>query len=316
MASQFKIKKSEERELGFGSATNTTKQRSLNKDGSANIHRNGIAHFNPINIYHNLVKMSWLKFILLVLTGYFIMNILFATTYFLIGIENLTGMKHATPARDYWECFFFSTQALTTVGFGRIAPISFATNVVTSIESMVGLLSFALATGLLYGKFSRPTAKILYSEHALIAPYKDITAFMFRIANARSNQLIEAEASLIIAFDIEENGKKVRKFQNVTLELQKINILALSWTIVHPIDDNSPLKNLTHEDFEKSDIEFFIMLKAVDDTYAQTVYSRSSYKASEIVWNAKFKTIIGKTSEGKPSLDLHRIDDFEVLKLA
>ncbi len=311
MSSRFKIKKSDERELGFGTAANAAKQRSLNKDGTPNIKRNGVAHFNPINIYHDLIRMSWTKFILVVLLGYFIMNNIFAATYYFIGIEHLTGMKHATALRDYWECFFFSTQALTTVGFGRIAPIGFATNVVTSVESMVGLLSFAMATGLLYGKFSRPTAKLFISQHALIAPYKDITGFMFRVANARNNQLIEAEATLIVAFDVDENGKTIRKFQNLELELKKISLLALSWTIVHPIDDASPLKNLTNDDFEKSDIEFLFILKAVDDTYAQTVYSRSSYKANEIVWNAKFKPIIGTARDGRPSLDLHRIDDFE-----
>ena len=136
---------------------------------------------------------------------------------------------------------------------------------------------------------------------------------MFRVANARNNQLIEAEATLIIAFDVEENGKRIRKFQTAALELQKISFLALSWTIVHPIDDNSPLKNLTHDDFTNSDIEFLFMLKAVDDTYAQTVYSRSSYKAPEIIFNAKFKTIIGTAHDGRPSLDLHRIDEYEVL---
>jgi inward rectifier potassium channel len=183
-------KNMEYNDLGFGVKTTFTGYRSLNKDGSFNVRKINIPFFERFNFFHSLISMSWLKFFSLVILGYFFINVLFATIYVLIGIENLTGIEKKSAIHNFIEAFFFSSQTITTLGYGRVAPIGLAANSIAAIESMLGLLSFALATGLLYGRFSKPSAKIKYSSIAVLAPYQDTNAFMFRVINPQHNQLI------------------------------------------------------------------------------------------------------------------------------
>lgn len=310
---KINFRSSEDRELGFGTSVNSSGQRFMNKDGTSNIARLGVKHFNPINIYHDLISISWKRFFFFVFSGYFILNSLFAFIYVAIGLENLTGIQPGDFSHNFWEGFFFSSQSFTTVGYGRVAPISKLASSIAAFESLLGLLSLAIATGLLYGRFSRPTAAILYSEKILIAPYKNITGLMVRVANARKNQLIEVEASIIAAFNSEVNGKIQRRFQNLELELKKINFLTMSWTIVHPVDEQSPLYGLTKEDLKAADLELLILIKGIDDTYATTVYSRSSYKHDEVVVGAKFNSIFGQTTEGRTSINLEQLSNFTLI---
>ena len=276
-------------ETGFGTTVNAPNQRFMNKDGSPNIARLGEPRFQVINIYHSLITMSWRRFNVLVLSFYFCVNLLFTFIYIIVDANKIQGMLYSTRVEKFWEVFFFSAQTLTTVGYGRLNPIGISTSTVAAIESLLGLMGFALATGLLYGRFSRPTARLIYSNKALIAPYrhrkfdfKAMTAFMFRIANARRNQLIETEVQIIFSYNSEEDGKIQRRFQTLDLEISKTSFLTLSWTIVHPITENSPMQGLTLDDLENLEAEFLISIKAVDDGYAQQVYSRSSYKSGEI----------------------------------
>jgi inward rectifier potassium channel len=309
---KINFKKSEDRELGFGTSAGTN-SRIMNRDGTSNVIRKGISHFSPINIYHDLITISWKKFFLFVLIGYITMNCLFALIYTFIGIENLTGVEHLNFTHDFWEAFFFSSQSFTTVGYGRVAPVSKLASSIAAFESLLGLLSLAVATGLLYGRFSRPTSALLYSTNCLVAPYKEIKALMFRVANARKNQLIEIEASVILAINTSVDGKVQRRFQNLELEIKRINFLSMSWTIVHPIDENSPLYNLTQQDYEDGNVEILILIKGIDDTYATTVYSRSSYTYKEIIWEAKFVPIINNNVNGKTEIDLSRISEYTLV---
>jgi inward rectifier potassium channel len=229
-------------------------------------------------------------------------------------------MIYQTAADKIWETFFFSAQTLTTVGYGRLNPSGLSASTLAACESFTGLMGFALATGLLYGRFSRPTAKLLYSENALISPYRhkrfdmqDMTAFMFRIANARNNQLIEIEAQVLFTYNQERNGEIIRSFQVLDLEIAKVSYLSLSWTIVHPITEKSPMYGLTAEDLLNIDAEFMINIKAVDDGYAQQVYSRSSYKADEIVFNAKFVSAISRLESGLSAVDLKKISEYDMI---
>jgi inward rectifier potassium channel len=314
MALKHKITylKERERELGFGGGLSGARQ--INKDGSSNIERKGVHHFSPLNIYHTLVTMSWTRFCILILIAYLIINLFFACIYyFLIGVNQLGGMQVSSEKHKFLEAFFFSAQTITTVGYGRISPSGLEASAVAALESLFGLLAFALATGLLYGRFSRPTAKILFSENAVIAPYREGKAFMFKIANARTNPLIEVEASMFIAYDEMVNGKSIRRFQAMKAELSKISFLALSWTIVHPVNDESPLNGISEDDLKTMNAEIFILLKAVDDTYAQQVHARSSYRAEDIIWNAKFRNIIEQTSDGKMAIDINRINEYEMV---
>ncbi|MBK9401268.1 MAG: ion transporter [Bacteroidetes bacterium] len=314
------FKKNEASEFGFGTTTNSSGKRILNKDGSANILRLGEPRFNIINIYHSLITMRWWKFNLVVFLFYIATNTLFSLIYYFIAPNGIAGMIFTSEWEHFLEVFFFSAQSLTTVGYGRLNPIGTFTSSMAAIESMIGLLGFALATGLLYGRFSRPTAKLIYSDNILIAPYTHTTlslnaptALMFRIANARTNQLIEVEALLLFAYNEEVNGKIFRRFQRLKLEVEKINLLAMSWTVVHPINEESPLKELTAKDYETLDAEFMVNIKAIDDTYVQQVYSRTSYKWQELIRNAKFHSIISTADDGRTALDLRNISSYETV---
>ena len=301
------LRSSSERELGFGKVANS--ERIMNSDGTTNIIRKGISNFNPINVYHDLVTISWVRFLMIIFITYLIVNTLFALIYLWIGVNQLSGVVPGSGLHNFWEAFFFSSQSITTVGYGRVAPVSKLANAVAAFESLMGLMAFALATGLLYGRFSRPTAAILYSENCVVAPYQENSGLMFRIANARKNQLIEVEASVILSIKSMINGKEQRSFHNLELELKRINFLALSWTIVHPIAEGSPILGLTKRDLEEGKAEILILIKAIDDTYATQIYSRSSYGFDQILWGVTFNSVIRINAEGKTEIDLDKLND-------
>lgn len=305
-------RKKAEAELGFGSKSYNESVRFFNRDGSVNVRRRGAKNHIGFDIYHWLISISWTKFIGLVFLSYIVVNTLFALIYFSLGASRFGGLETMGESSHFMDLFFFSAQTLTTVGYGHVYPVDPFTNTVSAIESMLGLMGFALVTGLLYGRFSKPKADIAYSQEAVIAPYKDVTGFMFRIANRKQNELIEVECKLGVGFNDLQTGR--RNFYFLELERNSINFLPLTWTIVHPIDDKSPLFGLTEAELRKSDVEFVILVKAINDTYFQSVYSRMSYKAPEIVWNAKFIPV-PQISSGKGAVSINLKDLHEYQKL-
>jgi len=197
----------------------------------------------------------------------------------------------------------------------RNPPVGLAANTIVTIESLVGLLSVAFATGLFFARFSRPTAKIIFSNSAIVAPYRGITAFEFRITNARNNQIIELHADVAFSRFVVENGRRIRRFRPLTLERDKVSFFSLSWTIVHPIDESSPMHGLTEHDLLESDAEFLILLTGIDETFSQTVHARSSYKADEVVWNVKFGDIYNPpTPTGRLTIDVRKLHSIEQVK--
>lgn len=278
------------RDLGFGAVVaRESRRRLLNRDGSFNVVRTGLSWWASLNLYHWLLTISWRKFLSLLVLAYLTINLLFATAYTLCGPGALHASNDGVP-NAFLRAFFFSVETFATIGYGHVSPAGLAANIILTTESLVGLLGFALATGLLFSRFSRPTAQIIFSQSALIAPYQEITAFMFRIANARTNQIIELEAKVLFARFEEEDGRKVRRFYPLRLERDKVTFFPLSWTIVHPIDETSPLNGLKGDDFKQAGAEFLILLTGIDETFSQTVHTRSSYGAEEIVCNARFVT--------------------------
>lgn len=300
------------KDLGFGNKSFEFDQRLINKNGSFNVKKKGRPLLRPYDAYHALISMSWIKFLCLVCASYFIANLFFALIYVMVGIEELSVSEGAFMGNLY-EAFFFSSQTITTVGYGRVNPVGFWAGVVSSVESLLGLMGFALITGLIYGRFSRPHARILYSKHAIIAPYMDINAFMFRIANKRSSELIEVQVKLVYTYFNHEQKK--REYENLKLERSKVDFLAMSWTIVHPMDEDSPLYKITREKFEQQNGEFLVMIKGFDDSFSQEVYARNSYKNDEIVWGRKFKMAYGSHKKGKVALWMNLIDDSEEVPL-
>ncbi|HTI59386.1 ion channel [Mucilaginibacter sp.] len=306
-----KQKYNPEDDLGFGSQPVIKSQPLIKQDGSVNVKRVGLPVFRPYDNYHKLITMKWGKFWLLILACYLAINIVFASIYLAIGVQYLNGAEGTNTFEHFWDAFFFSAQTISTVGYGHISPKGMATNSVAALESMMGLLAFALATGLLYGRFSRPSAKITYSGNLLVAPYmEDHHGLMFRLANLRRNTLIDLDIEVIFSFNEDVGGKIMRRFYQLELERRNVSILTLNWTVVHPLNDKSPLKDMTPDDLQKSQATFAVLLKAFDDTFSQTVHSRTSYQHSDLVWGAKFKPTFDRDEDGRIVLDLSKIGDF------
>lgn len=309
----FKNRPEDLREFGFGTRVYEKNQRLVTKSGRSNVRRTGLPFLEELSFYHSLITMPWWKFNFIVVCAYLSLNIFFAILYYVIDIANINGMIAANNFERFMEAFFFSTQSLTTVGYGRLNPVGMLDSTIAAIESMMGLLGFALATGLLYGRFSRPVARLLFSDVAVIAPYREMKGFMVRFANKRKHDLIEVEAQIIFTRVVIEDGKEVRRFENLPLEIQRISVLSATWTLVHPIDDNSPLRDLTPADLETGNVEILVNIKAFDESFSQTVYSRSSYKYSEIVHGAKFIPAISPHPDGSILVQLDKISDYEIV---
>ncbi|MFL6195892.1 MAG: ion channel [Thermoanaerobaculia bacterium] len=300
------------RDLGFGSVVaRQSRKRLLNRDGSFNVVRDGLSYFQSLSPYHYLLTTTWPRFLGLVIVFFIVTNAVFGAAYFACGPGQLAGSKAASLPAQYLEDFFFSVQTFATIGYGSMYPAGTAANVLVTLEALIGLLGFALATGILFARFSQPTAKILFSQNAIIAPYRGYTAFEFRIANARRNELIQVEAQLnLTRFRLDGSG--MREFLPLRLERQKVVFFPLAWTIVHPIDERSPLYGATAEDLEEWDAEFLILLSGIDETFSQTVHARSSYKANEIVWGARFTSLFNPPRpDGVLSIDIGHLHNVE-----
>lgn len=278
----------ESQDLGFGAVVSRQQLRLLNRDGSFNVQRFPATFWERISSYHSLVTMSWPRFFLLIGIAYFAINIPFAVAYYLCGPKALSGDGALTGFARY---FFFSIDTFATIGYGNITPASLATNLLVTIEAIFGLLSVGLVAGLVYARFARPTAKIVYSDNAVVAPYRGITAFMFRLVNGRQNELIEVNMRVILSRFEDKDGKRQRVFHNLDLERPFVAFFPLNWTVVHPIDEQSPMYGWTETQMLAAESEFLILLTATDEVFAQIVHSRTSYSADEVIWNARFASM-------------------------
>jgi inward rectifier potassium channel len=305
-----------DRDLGFGSVVaRESRQRLLNRDGSFNVRREGLGPLGSLSLYHFLLTTSWPKFLSLVVAGYLALNGAFALIFVACGPGALAGASEAEAGGSaFLRAFFFSVQTFATIGYGQISPNGLAANIAVTVESLVGLLGFALATGLLFARFSRPTAKIVFSERALISPYEGGTAFEFRIVNSRNNQLIEVACKVLVTYTPRETGQ--RTFTALNLERPRVTFFPLSWTIVHPIDEQSPLHGLSQEELLARNAEFLILLTGFDETFSQTVHTRSSYKAAEVVWGATFESMFKPpTAAGVVRIDVGRLHSYRRVPL-
>jgi len=296
---------------GFGVNPSDYGGRFVNKDGNANIEKSGIGFFERMSLYHTLLNLPAWEFFLIIFIFFIAINLLFAVVYFLIGVNHLGGTVSNSTLEKFTEAFFFSCQTFTTVGYGRINPVGVAASALAAFEALTGLLTFAIATGLFYGRFAKPKAYLRFSENALLAPYKDITAIMMRVAPFKNATLVDAEAKVTLGLVVEENGKIVNKFFQLPLEYSTVNALTLSWTIVHPITETSPLYNFTKEDFENTTGEILVYLKAFDDMFSNTVVTRTSYTFKELIIGAKFKPMYMRSGEGnKTILHLDKLNSY------
>lgn len=285
---------------GFSPNSAAEGTRLINKDGSFNMRKVGMNFFQRYSMYHTLLKMSGIRFLLLVFLFYTITNIVFAFIYLSIGIDKLSGVEVSNSLfTNFTQAFFFSSQTMTTVGYGHVAPSGFIANTLASIESFLGIITFALVTGMFYARFSRPKAYIKFSDNFLVSPFKEGKAIMFRMATYKNNHLSEVHAEVTtVIHQMEENGNRVSKFYQVPLEISRINSLAISWTCVHNITEESPFWNMLEQDFIDAKVELLVTIKGFDDHYSNTVQQRTSYIVSEMVYGAKFDLMYKRADGG------------------
>lgn len=285
-------------------------RRTIENDGSFNVVRRGALKDRAF--YLRMINASWSRFFALIAGAFLAANLFFGTLYYLAGPGRIQASGSPSEPGRFAHDFFFSVQTLTTVGYGNMYPVGWFTNSVASIEALTGLLGFAVATGLLFGRFSRPSASVLFSEKALIAPYQDGMSMQFRIANRRSNELLELEINVLLMTVQGSPSDLRRSYQKLHLERSHVYFFPLTWTIVHPIDESSPLFGKSAKDLEDWQAEFLILLKAFDDTFSQSVHARYSYRHEDLVWDARFLPAFSVSDDGCLLLDLHRVNAFVV----
>ncbi|NVK85259.1 MAG: K+ channel, inward rectifier [Cytophagia bacterium] len=304
---QTRIRHRRSKELGFGEKAYGKYTRLIKPDGNFNVKKSGLGFWQSLDIYHELISMKWLGFIGLITLIFFLINLLFAWLYYMAGFEGISGQVFNSPADHFLSSFYFSTQTITTVGFGKLSPESNYVSTLAAIESFIGLLGFALATGLMFARFSRPKKNIVYSETAIISPYKQNNALMFRLANSSKTRMIESEVNVVISYWDAKSDRRI--FEPVDLERDKINFLSTTWTIVHPITENSPIYGWTAKNFEECQVEVIVMFKAFDDTYVRQIYDRISYLDEEIQWGRKFVPVYDKMDDGMMHVKLERLGE-------
>jgi inward rectifier potassium channel len=301
-------------DLGFGAVVaRESRKRLLNKDGSFNVVREGLSFFRSLSPYHYLLTTSWPRFLELIVASYLVINAAFGAAYLACGPGQIEGTQATGVLSQYLQDFFFSVQTFATIGYGTMHPVGLAANVLVTLESLVGLLGFALATGILFARFSQPTARILFSDRAVIAPYKERSAFEFRVANIRRNEMIQVEVVVMLTrFKLDGSGN--REFIPLKLERDKVVFFPLAWTIVHPIDETSPLHGASGKELEAWDAEVLILFSGIDEIFSQRVHTRSSYKPDEIVCNARFKNLFNPPKpDGTLSIDIGHLNEIERL---
>jgi len=297
---------------GFGTRIVHSADRLINKDGTYNIVRQGQQVWTA---YQSLVEMSWSAFFLCIVIYYLLVNFVFAIGFLIIGVENLAGMSAGAFGEDLAEAFFFSIQTFTTVGYGAVNPVGMASNLLASADALVGLISTALATGLVFARFSKAQAQLVFSNDALISPYRDTgnMSFQFRIANLRQSKIINLRASVILSWiETDSAGVETRRFHTLPLERDTVTLLPLNWTIVHVIEDDSPILGWEPRDFTSHQAEVIIFIEGYDESFGQKVHVSSSYTCRGIRWNARYLPMYF-SQHGKTVLDLDAINHFQFL---
>lgn len=299
---------------GFGPNSSVEGGRLVNPDGTANLHKVGIPFWRRISLYHSLLRMKRNRFFLTIFLFYTFANIFFGILYYLIGVDKL-GIDGAHAAwEQFLEAFFFSSQTMTTVGYGKVAPTGLIANTIASMESLLGILSFAVVTGLIYGRFSRPRAYLIFSDNVLVAPYQGGKGIMVRVASYKNNHLTDVEVQLTLALHVLEHGKMETKFFQLKPEMARINSLSLSWTIVHPLNEDSPLFQFTKEDVQDSRMELIVNTNAFDDHFSNLVQQRTSFTYRDVIFGARFIPMFERATDGSGTvLDLAKINAHELV---
>ncbi len=312
MDKQRKFKQYESQDPGLGTAYQKSVKRILNEDGSYNIKRIGTIRMLK-DFYKYLVDLNAWKFGFFLVGSFLVANLFFAGIYCLIGTEHLHGIN--PNQNEFVAAYYFSAQTFTTVGYGAIAPVGNLTSFVAAMEAFVGLIAFAIATGLIYGRFSRPSTKIAFSHNVIITPHKDQMALMFKIVNQRNSVLLNTKVhvNLSLVDEDSESAMLKRQYYTLPLEVDFVRYFPLTWTLVHVINEDSPLYDLTLTEIKGKLAELLIIIEAFDETYSQTVIRKHSYAEHQWATGVKFKKNFSADDTGTIILNINEISDLEVL---
>jgi len=295
-------------DTGFGTNSNSSVGRFLNRDGSFNLRKEGIPVWERMSIYHTLLNLPSWQFFLAIILFFVSINLLYTLIYLALGADSFQGVLGTTRWQVFKEIYFFSTETFTTVGYGRVNPIGDGANMVASIEALNGFLYLAVFTGLIYGRFSKPKAFLKFSSHAVIAPYQDKMGLMFRFASYKNmHTLTDVEVKANLALLVTENDRTSYRFFELTLERSRIQNLPMNWTVVHAIDADSPLLGLNEEDLKTADVEIYVTVKGFDDVFSNFVLKRTSYTWEEILFNQRFVPMYRETGN-TTVLELQKLD--------
>ncbi|MEP1487280.1 MAG: ion channel [Algibacter sp.] len=298
---------------GLGNASAQYASRMMNTKGSFNVvHLNAPRRFSEA--YNYLVSITWWHFYALSFCTYFIANACFAIVYLIVGIEQVIAST-GNLFNDFLNAFFFSSQTFTTLGYGAMSPNGVASGIVSSIEAFVGLMFFAFVTGLLYGRFSKPKASIRFSENLILRDFNHTKAIMFRLVNNRKSTMINPRVSVTLALSKQNNvGDFVNNFYALNLERKSITYLPTTWTVVHEIEEDSPLFEFSNEEIRQQHGELLVMISYYDESFNQEVHQMHSYMLSDIHLNYKFTKSYFYNNKGQMVLDHKLFDRIEPLK--
>ena len=279
--------------------------RMVHRDGDFKFVRKGMSNSRWRDLYHLLLTLSWSKFLGLLTLAYLLVNSLFALAYLAGG----DGIENARPG-NFLDTFFFSVQTMASIGYGAMYPKTLYVNIIVTIEAFLGLVAIAMATGLIFARFSLPKARVMFSRVAVIITYNGLPTLMFRVANERHNWILEAQIRVtFLRSEITKEGDVMRKFYDIPLARSQSPLFALTWTVMHPIDDNSPLYGIQPQDMIEDDMELVVTLTGLDENLSQMIHARHSFIAEEILWNHRFVDILSRTRDGRRSIDYSRFHD-------
>ncbi len=295
---------------GLGKNYQQGVERAMNEDGSYNIKRiGGLTGLR--DIYKFVVDMPSWKFILLFVALYILTNLLFATGYYFIGLDQLRGMSDRQ--NPFISAFYFSTQTFTTVGYGAIAPQGNGASLLAAFEAFVGLIAFSVVTGLIYGRFSKPSAKIGFTHNIILTKYEEGMAVMFKLVNLRDNVLLNAKVEVISSMKVESSDHRTfsRDYTTLELETNSVRFFPLTWTIVHPINNKSPFWNMSFDQILASEVEIILLFEAHDETFARGIIQKHSYAANQWKKDVKFKRNFHADDDGTIHLNIRELNDLE-----
>jgi inward rectifier potassium channel len=285
-------------------------RRLVNPDGNFNVVRKGMSKFDWGDLYHLLLTLSWAKLFAVVGAGYVITNVLFAFMYLAVG-DGVENMREG----DFFDAFFFSVQTMATIGYGAMYPKTLFANILVAIEALLGLLGVSVGSGLVFARFSLPKARVMFSRIAVVAPHNGIPTLMFRVANERQSWILEAEVNVsLVISEITKEGEAMRRFYKLPLFRNQSSLFALTWTVMHPIHDSSPLYGVTLEEMLEKEMEILITITGIDQTVSDNIHAHHSYIPTEILWNHKFADILSKTRDGRRSVDYSCFHDAVALE--